>query len=109
MAKINRAVTIDGVKKWIRANTEQEYAEKLIALCQPVQAKDVPHKKKHRFDDYALTWFEIYGRPHLATVTATTYQRQIGLYLLPAFGTGGLLKRNSLPACTRLILFMVPI
>ena len=72
MAKINRAVTIDGVKKWIRANTEQEYAEKLIALCQPVQAKDVPHKKKHRFDDYALTWFEIYGRPHLATVTATT-------------------------------------
>ena len=87
MAKINRAVTIDGVKKWIRANTEQEYAEKLIALCQPVQAKDVPHKKKHRFDDYALTWFEIYGRPHLATVTATTYQRQIGLYLLPAFGS----------------------
>ena len=29
--------------------------------------------------------------------------------LLPAFGTGGLLKRNSLPACTRLIPFMVPI
>lgn len=30
--KINRTVTINGVKRWIRANTEQEYAEKLMKL-----------------------------------------------------------------------------
>ncbi len=30
--KINRTVKIDGVKRWIHANTEQEYAEKLIEV-----------------------------------------------------------------------------
>lgn len=86
MAKINRAVTIDGVKKWIRANTEQQYAEKLMALCRPEKIERAPRRKKHKFGDYALNWFEVYSRPHLATVTATTYQRQIGLFLLPKFG-----------------------
>lgn len=31
-AKINRAVLIHGKKTWIRANTEQEYADKLAAV-----------------------------------------------------------------------------
>ena len=31
--KINRVVTIAGKKHWIHANTEQEYAEKLMMLC----------------------------------------------------------------------------
>ena len=30
--KINRAIMIDGVKRWIHANTEQEYADKLLKL-----------------------------------------------------------------------------
>jgi hypothetical protein len=32
MAKINRAVMINGEKHWIRANTEQEYCDKLLKL-----------------------------------------------------------------------------
>ncbi len=32
MAKINRAVTINGEKRWIRANTEQEYIDKAAKL-----------------------------------------------------------------------------
>ena len=31
-AKINRSVIINGTRKWIRANSEQEYAEKLAKL-----------------------------------------------------------------------------
>lgn len=32
MAKINRTVMINGEKRWIRANTEQEYCDKLLKL-----------------------------------------------------------------------------
>lgn len=82
MAKITRTVTIDGVKHWIRAKTEQEYAEKLISLVSP----NVPEKNtKHAFGDYAMNWFEIYSLPNVETVTATTYKRQLTLHLLPAF------------------------
>ena len=38
MAKITRTVTINGVKHWIRASTEQEYADKLLKLVDPQSA-----------------------------------------------------------------------
>ena len=58
--KINRAVTINGEKRWIRANTEQEYAEKLMQLCGGM--KQAP-AQLHNFADYANTWFELYSKP----------------------------------------------
>ena len=83
MAKITRTVTINGAKHWIRANTEQEYAEKLLKL---VGTQDTaPEHSKHLFADYAMTWFETYSKPNIETVTATTYKRQLTLHLLPAF------------------------
>lgn len=82
MAKINRAVTINGTKHWIRANTEQEYCDKLLALSgmtgQPAQT--------HNFREYSLNWFELYAKPNIETATATTYKRQLTLYLIPALG-----------------------
>lgn len=86
MPKIKRSVMIDGTKKWISADTEQEYAEKLLAMREPQQPERQSRVKKHKFADYTLKWFELYSRPHIATATAISYQRQIGLYLLPAFG-----------------------
>ena len=79
--KINRTVTINGEKRWIHANTEQEYADKLTQLVnrQPSEAD------KHPFREYALNWFETYSKPNIETVTATTYKRQLTRYLLPAF------------------------
>ena len=83
MAKITRTVTINGAKHWIRANTEQEYAEQLLKL---VGTQDTaPEHSKHLFADYAMTWFETYSKPNIETVTATTYKRQLTLHLLPAF------------------------
>lgn len=42
MAKITRTVTINGVKHWIRASTEQEYADKLLKLVGPQNALRTP-------------------------------------------------------------------
>lgn len=83
MAKITRTVTVNGVKRWIRASTEQEYADKLLELVGPQSA--APEPSKHLFADYALTWFETYSKPNIETVTATTYKRQLTCHLLPAF------------------------
>lgn len=87
MAKINRAVTIRGVKHWIRANSEQEYADKLLSLSGGVQVPATTTETiKHRFSDYAWNWFNVYSKPNVETATATTYKRQLDLYLIPAFG-----------------------
>ena len=81
--KITRTVTINGAKHWIRANTEQEYADKLLKL---VGTQDTAQERgKHLFADYATTWFETYSKPNIEAVTATTYKRQLTRNLLPAF------------------------
>lgn len=82
MAKINGAVMINGEKRWIRANTEQEYCDKLLKLTGANQQEP---KHKHPFPKYALNWFETYSKPNIETVTSITYQRQIKKYLIPAF------------------------
>lgn len=82
-SKITRAVTIDGVKRWIRADSEQEYADKLLKLAGT--QSPAPEFSKHPFADYALTWFETYSKPNIEAVTATTYKRQLTCHLLPAF------------------------
>lgn len=83
MAKITRTVTINGSKHWIRASTEQDYAEKLLKL---VGSQNIAQQNsKHLFADYAMTWFETYSKPNIETVTATTYKRQLTRHLLPAF------------------------
>lgn len=68
-------------KTWIRANSEQEYAEKLANAA----ISNTQNNAKHSFEDYALNWFKVYAKPNIATVTAVTYQRQLSLYLIPAF------------------------
>ena len=81
--KINRTVIINGEKRWIHANTEQEYADKLAKLhgmSGPVEVK------KHLFSEYAMNWFQVYAEPNIQTATATTYRRQLTLHLIPHFG-----------------------
>jgi len=80
--KINRVVTINGEKRWIHANTEQEYAEKLMQLCGGMQQAP---SQRHNFADYANTWFDVYAKPSIEKATATTYKRQITRYLIPHF------------------------
>lgn len=79
--KINRTVNVSGRKCWIHANSEQEYAEKLLKLY----SGDIPTASKHNFSDYAMNWFEVYSRPNIETATAATYKRQLTKYLNPHF------------------------
>ena len=81
--KIKRSVMINGKLKWITANTEQEYAEKLTAAFGMINSAD--DKEKHSFKEFAQTWFELYSKPNIASVTQQTYKRQINRYLVPTF------------------------
>ncbi len=78
--KIRREVMVNGAKAWITADTEQEYANKLLRLAgvaHPVTGE------KHRFRDYAEKWFEIFCKPNVSHVTALTYRRQLDNHIYP--------------------------
>lgn len=80
--KIRREIQINGEKVWITADTEQEYADKLLRLS---GAK--PHdSKKHSFKDYADRWFYGVSKPNVADVTANTYRRQLDHHINPVLG-----------------------
>jgi integrase len=81
MAKINQPVIINGEKRWIRANSMQEFTNKIIALTATPQ-----ESVKHLFSEYAWNWYNTYSAPNVETATATTYKRQLTLHLLPFFG-----------------------
>lgn len=74
------SVMVNGRRHWIRASSQQEFADKLLALNSQPTAPTA-----HDFKAYATTWFEVYSRPTVATATAKTYERQLRLYLIPAF------------------------
>lgn len=84
MAKINRTVQINGKKHFIRANTEQEYVDKIEKLLGNQTAFSTP-ANKHDFGEYAQNWFDVYSKPNIEKATATTYQRQLTRYLKPFF------------------------
>ena len=79
-SKINQPVMINGEKRWITANTMQEFADKILKLTETPRTTT-----KHDFTEYAWNWYYTYSKPNVETATATTYKRQISLYLIPAF------------------------
>ena len=80
MTKINQPVLINGIKRWITANTMQEFTDKVVKLIGMPQQTG-----KHPFDAYAWNWYNTYSKPNVETATATTYKRQLTLHILPAF------------------------
>lgn len=80
VTKINQPVMINGQKRWITANSAQEFADKIIRLTGTPQETG-----KHLFDAYAWNWYNVYSAPNVETATATTYKRQLTKYLVPAF------------------------
>ncbi len=78
--KINQSVVVNGTKVWVRANSLQEFTNKILQLAATPQ-----ESSKHPFDTYAWNWFNTYSKPNVENATAITYQRQLTLHLLPAF------------------------
>ena len=79
--KINRTVTVNGVKRWIHCNTEQEYCDRLAKLF----CKEPQSEVKHLFSEYALNWFETYSKPNIATATVKLYSHLLTYHIIPAF------------------------
>ena len=79
--KINRTVTVNGVKRWIHCNTEQEYGDRLAKLF----CKEPQSEVKHLFSEYALNWFETYSKPNIATATVKLYSHLLTYHIIPAF------------------------
>ena len=82
--KIRREVVINGVKVWVTADSEQEYADKLLKLAGFVQA--IHKGEKHLFKDYSGRWFNVFSKPNVANVTALSYERQLTTHIYPMIG-----------------------
>ena len=82
--RIRRRIPINGPQVWVTGNTEQEYADNLVKLMTQGSKPEQP-KATHEFKAYAERWFRVFSKPNVETVTATTYERQLRLYLYPAF------------------------
>lgn len=83
--KIRRQILINGVKKWICGNTEQEYADNLIKALQ-MDTRIQIGEQKHKFCKYADEWFRVFSAPNVEYVTGTTYKRQLQLHINPVLG-----------------------
>lgn len=86
MAKrFKRKVIIDGVERWISADTEQEYAENILKLTKSLRPETV-RTCGHNFRAYAKNWFITYSEPNVERSTAQAYQQQLTCHIYPAFG-----------------------
>ena len=83
--KIDRRVAIDERVVRIRANSEEEYAQKLMSAMGAAVSQQEATQNKHPFRDYAEYWFVTFAKSAISQVTAITYERQLTRYLYPAF------------------------
>ena len=64
--KIRREVMINGTKRWVSGNNEQEYAENLVSALAARAAHELQFaQRKHNFRTYAEKWFEVFSKHHL--------------------------------------------
>ena len=85
--KIRREIMINGTKRWVSGNNEQEYAENLVSALAARAAHELQFaQRKHNFRTYAEKWFEVFSKPNVDIVTAITYERQLTRYIYPALG-----------------------
>ena len=90
-SKIRRQVLVNGVKTWIAASTEQDYAEKVSRLLAPSPVT----RDSVMLRDYAKTWFRSFALPNVTESTAITYERQLNLHIYPVIGDMAMDKIGS--------------
>ena len=82
--KIRRVISINGVQVWVTANSEQEYADKIIQLAGGSNRQS--EGSKYTFKEYAERWYENFSKPNVANVTALSYRKQLDLHIFPVIG-----------------------
>ena len=85
--KIRRPIIVNGEKKWISAESEQEYAEKCAKTFSQGKVYEIKRpESKHNFSEYANRWFLTFSKPNVEDVTAITYERQLRIHICPVLG-----------------------
>lgn len=88
MSRIKKHIKVGGEYRWITADSEQEYAEKVaMAFMQSglLSSRTLKPSTSHPFGEYAQNWLDVFEKPQVATVTGVTYQRYLNKYLKTAF------------------------
>lgn len=83
---ICRPIMINNVKRWISANTEQEYAEKLIAMGGGIpQSESI---SKHSFNEWTQEYYDAFvahKSDSERTTNDITLERMMKLHIFPVF------------------------
>lgn len=77
------------IYKWASGQSKQELfqnAARLLLETGRVDNAVTEKKDKHLFKAYAGMWFEVFKKPTVRPLTASSYRRQMILPLYPAFG-----------------------
>ena len=85
-SKIRRHINVNGAFVWITADNEQDYAEKLMLAYQTTDGQVKRAEGGKSFREFAETWYDVFSKPNIATVTANTYRRQLDYHILPVLG-----------------------
>ena len=82
--EIRRRIEIGGNKVWIRANSEQEYADKIIERYR--ESIGAEEQSGHNFRVFAEKWFEVFAKPNVRKGSQTSYRRQLDVHIYPVLG-----------------------
>ncbi len=79
--EIRRRIEISGNKVWIRANSEQEYADKIIERYR--ESIGAEEQSSHNFRAFAEKWFEVFAKPNVRKGSQMSYRRQLDVHIYP--------------------------
>ena len=82
--EIRRRIEIGGNKVWIRANSEQEYADKIIERYR--ESIGAEEQSGHNFRVFAEKWFEVFKEPNVRKGSQMSYRRQLDVHIYPILG-----------------------
>lgn len=83
-ARIRRSIMVNGVKRWVTASTEQEYAERVAALF--ANPEKVNRKNSHTFRNYANNWFTVFHAPNVTERTRAITRTMLDKHIFPIIG-----------------------
>ena len=87
--KIRRPIKMNGVEHWISADSEQEYAEKIMALVSgSAEEPAAPQKQGHPFGLFLDTWMDAFKfhHDHVKHSSDGTSERNARLHIKPYLG-----------------------
>ena len=83
------------ITKNVLGKTQAEVREKLKKALEECQGLDVSRTEEYTVAAWLRTWYELYAKPNVRTVTANRYELIIERYTIPRIGTIKLKKLTT--------------